>query len=161
MLSPSPSISTPAARGWRSTSSFRRHSALICSGPLKNSPLLWTLIWRSSGFFNGARHPSAQFEIIFEKSLLTWLLMPADCSWLLVTTLDAYVVSLADTTTSPNLVLSGLIPLHAPTDITALGCKIGAAFFTTIRELLGPVEPSLHLSRATFTFLSWLSTLLK
>ena len=128
MHSPSPSISTTAARGWRSTSSFRRHWALISSGPLKNSPLQWTLTWPSSGFFKGACHPSAQFKIIFEKSLLTWLLMPAHWSCSLVTTLDAYVVSLVDTTTSPNLVLSGLRPLHTPTDITALGCKIGAAF---------------------------------
>ena len=70
------------------------------------------------------------------------MLIPAHCSWSLLTTLDAYVVSLADTMTSPNLVLLGLRPLHALTDITALGRRIGAAFLTAIREPPGQVEPS-------------------
>lgn len=82
---------------------------------------------------------------------------PTHCSWSLAFTLDAYVVSLVDTMTSPNLVMSGLRPLQVPTNITALGCKILAAFFTQKNTLIRSVEPSLLFNTsATFTRSCWL-----
>ena len=40
---------------------------------------------------------------------------------------------------SPSLHFTELRPLHAPTDITALGLSTVAAFFTEMREPPGPL----------------------
>ena len=151
---PSPSISIATAFGNRLVSWAHRCWLLTSSGPLRNTPSRTTDGTNSPGFFRGASQPSSTLLMRSARCFFGGTLWPSSSIPLSVCLVGAYVVSYAETTTSPSLAFSRFRLAQEPTLITALGLKTRTEFWTATVAPSGPIAPALHFIKEIFSFVA-------